>query len=194
MLFYFLENFFSLFFVSLLSTLFLRMFIQFFWLFILSALPLIESRLAIPYGILQFELGVWEVLIVSLFGNILSVGIVLWVLPFFANYFRKRSVWIDKVLTLLFEKTQKKHSQNVKLWGDLFLVLFVSVPLPGSGGWTAALVAFVFGFPFLRSFVLISLGLVIAGVLVAGITTGGQGIFSLLSDGNFNEFFLALFQ
>jgi len=151
------------------------------WLFILSALPLIESRIAIPIGILSYGLPIWNVLWVSLLGNITAVALLLWLLPIVTKFLQKRWRFFDRVLNKLFEKTRTKHSHKVQIWGDVFLLLFVAVPIPGSGGWGGALIAFVFGFPFWRSLGLISTGVSIAALLLLGASFGGQELFNVFA-------------
>lgn len=153
------------------------MWIDYLWIWILSTLPLVESRLAIPFGLITYDLHPVVTLLTTVFFNALATALALRLLPFVEKFFRKKWRWCDRFLEKLFQKTHTNHSKSVKIWGNIFLVLFVSVPLPGSGGWTAALVAYVFGFPFWRSVWLISLGLFIAGLLVTLITLGGVEIF-----------------
>jgi uncharacterized membrane protein len=56
---------------------------------------------------------------------------------------------------------------------DVALVGFVAVPLPGSGGWAGALVAFLFGVPFRRAFPLVIVGLVISATAVTILVSSG---------------------
>ena len=61
-------------------------------------------------------------------------------------------------------------------YGYLGLILFVAIPLPFTGAWTGALVAFLFKIPFKKAFPLIATGVAIAGALVTLITKAGIGI------------------
>lgn len=58
-------------------------------------------------------------------------------------------------------------------YGAWFLPLFVAIPLPVTGGWTASFIAFVFGMPFKRAFPLIALGVLLAGLIVTVLTETG---------------------
>ena len=62
---------------------------------------------------------------------------------------------------------------------EFILVLFVAIPLPMTGVWTASLVAYVFGIPFRKAIPLIFVGVVIAGVIVVLTTMGIITLFSI---------------
>ena len=66
----------------------------------------------------------------------------------------------------------KKHSKKFETFEEIALVTFVAIPLPGTGAWSGALVAFVFGIPPKKSIPLIFLGVAIAGIAVSLITLG----------------------
>ena len=89
--------------------------------------------------------------------------------PFFL---RKRSKFFDKFFDCLFARKKKNHQSKYDKFKDLFLVVLVSIPLPLTGACTGSLCAFLFGVPFKRAFSLISLGVVIAGVIVTLISLG----------------------
>ncbi len=65
------------------------------------------------------------------------------------------------------------------LWGEFFLAVLASVPLPGSGASTGSLVVYLFGLPKNRPFSLISLGTIISTVIVALLTLSGEGLWDL---------------
>jgi uncharacterized membrane protein len=73
---------------------------------------------------------------------------------------------MDRFFTWLFSRTRRKHSRSFERWRDLALCFFVAIPLPGTGAWSGALAAFVFGVPFRRAMVAITCGVLIAGVVV----------------------------
>ena len=83
---------------------------------------------------------------------------------------------IDAVLT----KTRRQHSARFKKWGALFLPLFISVPLPGSGGFTGALIAYLFGVKKSAAFILISLGIAGSGVIVSLVLVSSVEAFKVL--------------
>lgn len=141
--------------------------------FLLSMIPIAELRLAIPLGIGFYNLSVWSTFFWAFLGNIIPIIFVIWGLDLLINKLAVHRVYIlNRFFTWLFERTREKHSKKIELWRDLALVIFVAIPLPGTGAWTGALIAFVFGIPIKRAFPLISLGVLIAGVIVTLITLG----------------------
>jgi uncharacterized membrane protein len=147
---------------------------DFFSTAIIAGLPILELRFAIPWGFFQYNLPLWFSTIASLSGNIIAVGIVLWLWPHIANFARKHSPFCDKILQKIFHKTRNKHSRNFETWGNLFLIFFVMLPIPGSGGWSGALVAWLFGIKYTKAITLISIGLILGGIIVAGMTIGAD--------------------
>lgn len=148
--------------------------------FLISMIPIIELRGAIPYGIL-WGLDPVIVYIVAIIGNMLPV-------PFIYLFARKILLWgkdkkyIGKFFTFCLEKGEKggrkleeKASKN-----GLFiaLMLFVAIPLPGTGAWTGTLAASMLNFDFKRSTAAVLLGVLIAGVLMGLASMGLLGAFS----------------
>ncbi len=141
----------------------------------LATLPLVEQRLAIPVGYFSFHLPIGWVTLVAVISNIVSVGIVLWLLPIITKLCEKHSPSFHRFLEKIYNKTHAKHSHNIQVWGEIFLIFFVAVPIPGSGGWMGALIAFLFGVKYRTAMKLISIGLIIGGVIVATLTIGVDG-------------------
>ncbi|MDP4007235.1 MAG: small multi-drug export protein [bacterium] len=139
--------------------------------FLVAASPLVELRGAIPLALLVYELPMWQAFFLAVAGNMLPVLL----LPFFGvlvAYLSKNSVVLARLLAWVFERTRRRHEHSFELFRDFALVLFVAIPLPFTGAWTATLAAFVFGIPFQRAFPLIFFGVIIAGVVVSMITLG----------------------
>jgi|LGVF01.1.fsa_nt_gb uncharacterized membrane protein len=134
---------------------------------IISALPIIELRGAIPIGHL-LNINPIETLIISLMGSMMPVPFLLIFLnPVFKKirnypFFRQE---IDK----LTHRTLKRINK-AKTFSLISLVLFVAIPLPGTGIWTGSLAATLTNLDFKKAFFAILLGDIIAGILVTFIT------------------------
>ncbi|MFA4880940.1 MAG: small multi-drug export protein [Candidatus Doudnabacteria bacterium] len=141
--------------------------------FLIAALPISELRGALPLGYTVYNLSLWSAFLWSLFGNVASAIIFLAILEpvssFLSNHFR----FFQRFFQWLFERTRKKHSQKFEKWGALALITFVAIPLPLTGGWSGAIAAFVFGIPFKKAALSISMGIFLAGIIVALVTLGG---------------------
>lgn len=145
--------------------------------FIISMSPVLELRAGIPFGI-QSGLSWQMALLWSFLGNSFAVLIILLLLDSVSKFLRKHFEIFEKFFTWIFDRTRVKHTQSFEIWGSIALILFVAVPLPGTGGWTGALVAYVFGIKAKKAFPLIALGVLIAGLIM---TIGWTGIKYLVS-------------
>lgn len=147
---------------------------------LLGAVPVLETRFAIPFGHLKFELPIVHAAFAGLIGNIIAIAFALWIIPKAVIFIDKRIPILQKVMQWLFEKTRVKHSKKMAIVGELFLIAFVAIPIPGSGAWTGALIAYLFDMKFKNAFLLISIGIVLSAILISFLTVAGVGIFDLL--------------
>lgn len=149
--------------------------------FLISMVPLIELRGAIPVA-LGMDLDPVVSYIICVVGNILPVPIIY----FFA---RKVLIWgadkkyIGKFFSFCLEKGERAGKKLVKAAGrgGLFvaLMLFVGIPLPGTGAWTGALGASFLNMGFKSTVASVSLGVIIAGIIMAVASTGVFSLFSI---------------
>ena len=138
-------------------------------IFIISLLPILELRGGLIAAVL---LGVplWKAFIVCFIGNMLPVPfIILFIKKIFE--FLRRFSFFDKFIGKLEAKTEKNRDKvlRYKQWG---LLLFVAIPLPGTGAWTGALFAALLDIDLKKSFPIIALGVLIAGIIVAVLSYG----------------------
>ena len=140
--------------------------------FIISMLPISELRGAIPVAIGVYHLNPVEAYFLAVIGNIIPVVFILKYIDPISEYLMSKSKFFNKFFTYLFERTRRKHNGRFEKWGALALITFVAIPLPITGGWSGAIAAFVFGIPFKKALPLISLGVMIAGVIVTGLSLG----------------------
>lgn len=139
--------------------------------FLLAMTPLGELRMAIPMGLAFYNLNPVTVYFFSVLGNIFAVFLVLVFLSSVSRW-----SFCERLFGWLFNRTRKNHYDKVNKYGLWLLPLFVAIPLPGTGGWTAAFIAFVFGMSLKKAFPLISLGILFAGLIVLFLTKAGFSI------------------
>jgi len=155
--------------------------------FILALMPIAECRVSIPVGYLllgQDITGKTLVITVSLIGNLLIPIIVLPLLKRFELTLLKERSGYGRVLKTLaqiyikaVENVRRRVHKYISKWGYLGLVIFVALPLPGSGAWTGCLAAHVLGLDVRRSIISISLGVLIAASLITLSVETGIKIF-----------------
>ncbi|UCC94635.1 MAG: small multi-drug export protein, partial [Candidatus Omnitrophota bacterium] len=131
--------------------------------FLISASPFVELRGAIPFGIAT-GVGVWKVFIIAILGNFIPI-IPLLVFFKWAVTRLENMKGIGKLLKWWFKKVERK-SKIVQLYGFWGLVLFVSIPFPGTGVWSGSIAATLLEFKLSRAFLAIFMGMVIAAILV----------------------------
>jgi uncharacterized membrane protein len=142
---------------------------------LIAASPVLELRGAIPYGL--YLLGTQhyvKIFLLSIFGNFLPVIPLLLLLMPVSNKLRSFFVW-RKFFDWFFEKTRKKATL-VEKYEALGLVLFVAIPLPVTGVWTAAVAATLFKIKFRYALLAITAGMILAGFIVSLVCLGGINI------------------
>ena len=147
--------------------------------FLISMVPLIELRAGVPFAV-GMGLPYFESLAVCVLGNMLPVPIIY----FFA---RKVLIWgankkyIGKFFRFCLEKGEKGGQKLTKAAGrgGLFvaLMLFVGIPLPGTGAWTGTLAASFLDMGIKSTALAVSLGVILAGLIMGAASTG---VFSII--------------
>lgn len=137
-------------------------------IFLISMVPLIELRGAIVYAV-GMDLPLLPSYIICIIGNMLPV-------PFIYFFARKVLLWgrdkrfIGKFFTFCLEKGEKGGQKLTAKAGrgGLFvaLMLFVGIPLPGTGAWTGALAASFLNMGFKSTVASVSLGAIMAGIIM----------------------------
>ena len=146
--------------------------------FLISMVPLIELRGSIPIGLsslLGDPISVLPLYIICILGNMLPV-------PFIYLFARKVLEWGSdkKVIGKFFkwclekgEKGGKKLQEKAGKTGLFFaLLIFVGIPLPGTGAWTGTLAASILDMDFKRSILAVMLGVILAGIIM-GLASAG---------------------
>ncbi|HQB85184.1 MAG TPA: small multi-drug export protein [Candidatus Pacearchaeota archaeon] len=144
--------------------------------FLLAMTPIGELRIAIPMAVTIYGLNPIIAYIISVLGNLFIVAILLTLLNKVSSFLSRYSSFFKRFFDKLFSHTRDKYQDKVVKYGPYLLILFVAIPLPITGGWTASLISFVFGIPIKKAFPLITLGILIAGLIVGFLTVFGVAI------------------
>ena len=140
-----------------------------------SMVPIIELRGAIPWAV-GMGLSPAIAIPVAIIGNLVPIPfIILFIKKIFA-WMRRKSQKLNSVVDKMEAKAEKNKERVLKyaFWG---LVLFVVIPLPGTGAWTGALVAAMLDMPLKKAFPSILLGVVGAGIVIAFVSYGAAELF-----------------
>lgn len=145
-------------------------------LFLVSMLPLVELRGAVPLGIAA-GMSWLEVLPICYLGNLLPI-------PFLLLFAERLLDWLArqplfrKPATWYLGKLNSKKGEITKYakWG---LFIFVAIPLPGTGAWSGAAIAALLEMPPIRAFFSIAAGVVAAGLIMAVASSGVVTLFTM---------------
>ena len=140
-----------------------------FYTFLISMVPIIELRGAIPIG-QALGLSFWECFLISSVGNILPVPIILLFVRAVLGWM-KGIKYLDKI-ALWVEKKAAKHSGKVTKYATWGLFIFVAIPLPGTGAWTGSLIAALLDMRMKKALPSVCAGVLAAGLLVSAISFG----------------------
>lgn len=144
----------------------------------LTFLPLLELRASIPYGLFSTNLSWITVFITAVLANIALGPLLYLFLDKFVDIFLHVKV-IDKYYQKIVIQAQKKVSKYIEKYGLIGLAIFIGIPLPGSGVYSAALGAYFLGFKFKDFFWATVIGVLIAGVIVLAVCTLGNGAWDI---------------
>jgi uncharacterized membrane protein len=132
--------------------------------FLLSAVPLIEQRGAIPLGIIIYDMNPLTVFIVSFLGSLLPV-------PFILLLFNTIFSWMQKYpafngINKFIERKLNKNTAKIEKYKEIGLITFVAIPLPTTGLWTGSAVASFLKLDFKKSFFCTALGGLISAIII----------------------------
>jgi len=131
---------------------------------IISALPVVELRGALPVAINVFHMPWYWAFCLAVVGNMLPVPILLLFFESLARIVSKVEIG-KKLVDWVFRHT-RRHEKMIQKYEWLGLMLFVAIPLPMTGAWTGAIIAFILGMRFTYAFLSILCGVIIAGAIV----------------------------
>ena len=143
-------------------------------IFLISMLPIIELRGAIPIGA-AIGLPWYLNMIVSIIGNMLPVPFILLFVVKLFEFMKKKNILVNFIEKI--EKRAMSRSKSIANKEFLGLMIFVAIPFPGTGAWTGALIAALLQFDRKKSFLYILFGVLIAAAIV---TLGVYGVIGFL--------------
>ena len=138
--------------------------------FFISMLPVGELRVGLPYGIalgLDYPLA----MMAALLGNIIPVPFIIVYIKRIFEWMRKHMPRMNALVTKIENRAHLK-GETVEKYGHWGLLLFVAIPLPGTGAWTGALIAALLNIRTSKAVPVILIGVCIAAAIMTLITYG----------------------
>jgi len=146
---------------------------------LIATLPIIELRGSLPAAHEVFSLTWAEAYFLSVIGNLIPVPILLRWFPNVEKWLRRWKIF-EIFFNWLFQRTHRKGWRKVKLYGDMGLIFFVAIPLPVTGAWTGTVLAYLFRINRVKAFIAISMGVLIAGIIMITVTISGYLIGAMI--------------
>ena len=146
--------------------------------FLVSMVPIVELRGAIPFAV-GMDLKLLPSYIIAIIGNMIPVPFIYLFARKILNFGKDKKI-IGKFFTWILNKGEKagKKLENKSKYGlYVALMLFVGIPLPGTGAWTGTLAASILNMDFKKSTLFVMLGVLLAGLIMMGLS---YGIFELI--------------
>ncbi|MBQ4121686.1 MAG: small multi-drug export protein [Clostridia bacterium] len=143
--------------------------------FFCAMLPIIECRGAVPLGC-ALGLPWWQNVLFSMAGNLLPVPFILlfirailkWMRTCRVGFFNKIAAWLDRKI--------EKHKGTIEKYSYWGVMIFVGLPIPGTGAWTGTLIASVLGLEPKKSFLAACGGVLMATAIMTVISYGVAAI------------------
>lgn len=141
---------------------------------ILAALPVLETRVALPIAIFVLELSPRMAFLSTFAGNLFPVPFIFFFLTPALATIHRHVPRLDQWFLLWRTKQEKKFGASYSKWGAFFLFLIVVIPGPGTGVWTASALAVLFQIDLRLSVLSIAAGAFVGGLTILAVT---QGVF-----------------
>lgn len=138
--------------------------------FLIAMVPVLELRAAIPAGVIA-GLPIPTALIISVIGNLVPIPFIILFIRKIFKWMQTKSRRLARIVKHFEDKADSKKEQVLRyqFWG---LMIFVAIPLPGTGAWTGALIAAMLDMQLKRAFPAIAAGVFIAATIVTVLTYG----------------------
>ena len=140
----------------------------------MAMIPVVELRGAIPYGVVA-GLSVHTAFIIAVIGNLVPIPFLVVFTRKVFEWLRIKNGWLDRIVCRL-ESKADKNKELVERYEFLGLMILVAIPLPGTGAWTGALVAAMMNMRLKAAMPAITVGVIIAGVIVTTLTYGAGAL------------------
>ena len=142
------------------------------WAILVSMMPIAEMQGGIPIA-LAAGVNPWVAFFVCLAANLLVIPIVY----VFLEFIHKRLLHVGSYQTLFdkfMERTRKRVHPYLDKYGMLGFAVFVAIPTPGTGAYTATFSAWFLGMHKWQAFLSIAAGMIVNGLIVFVIALGGM--------------------
>lgn len=136
-------------------------------------IPVIEVQGSVPLALAVYKLSVPVTFALTLLASCLIPLIILPLISQVVHLLKRIHPKVASFIDLFLAARYQQHSKSFNRWGALALAIFVAIPGPFTGGWSASLLAYLFGIPLRLAVLGIAAGSVISILIMVGVTLGG---------------------
>ena len=144
--------------------------------FLCSMLPIIECRGAVPIGCM-LGLPWWQNALFSMAGNLLPVPFILLFITALLKWMRRCRIRLFNKIAAWLDRKIEKHKGTIEKYSYWGVLIFVGLPIPGTGAWTGSLIASVLGLDSKKSFLAAFGGVVMATAIMTVVSYGLKAAF-----------------
>jgi uncharacterized membrane protein len=124
-------------------------------------IPGVEAKFVVPYSIFTYGWEWWQVFPIALAGNMFLVPVGLKYFKY-QEQFLRRYEWSRKIIDRILTRIRSRTDKKVQRYKSLALIFFVALPIPMTGAGLGVVIAYLFGFKFYNSIIMIFIGVLIA--------------------------------
>ena len=147
-----------------------------FGVIICSMIPIIELRGAIPLG-MGLELQWWQSYLYAVIGNMIPVPFILLFITALLKWMRRCRIRLFNKIAAWLDRKIEKHKGTIEKYSYWGVLIFVGLPIPGTGAWTGSLIASVLGLEPKKSFLAAFGGVVMATAIMTVVSYGLKAAF-----------------
>ncbi len=137
--------------------------------FLISLMPILELRGGLLAAAL-LGLDPWQSYVICIIGNLLPVPFILLLINKILDWMRKSNIF--KKIANWLDKKVDKHKGQIEKYGYLGVIIFVGIPLPGTGAWTGSLIASVLNLDKKKTFISVCIGVLMASIIMMFLSYG----------------------
>lgn len=137
--------------------------------FLISLMPILELRGGLIAAAL-LDIKPLPAYIICIIGNLIPIPLILWFLDYVFDFMKKHNIM--KKFVLFCERKGKEKQESIEKYGFWGLVLFIGVPLPGTGAWTGCLIATLLRMDKKKAFLAAILGVIMASIIMMLVSYG----------------------
>jgi len=137
------------------------LFNEYLTIFLSSMIPGVEAKFVVPYSIFTYGWEWWQVFPIALAGNMFLVPVGLKYFKY-QEQFLRRYEWSRKIIDRILTRIRSRTDKKVQRYKSLALIFFVALPIPMTGAGLGVVIAYLFGFKFYNSIIMIFIGVLIA--------------------------------